>query len=377
MLYEGHGFLRWGRHGRPHAYTVGDPTSRARAVTHAHEDGMRRSARWIDDGPKRLDAVASATRRGAVPTAEQVLYQGMLQQRVALVGRLVQSMVMPLLRDDPRMDSERHRADAVDPADLAKALGILRAIRFVVDDMGDKDKEGILYVGQELEETVSAFVDRQLSRLFTIPIATAAPSGLVTQWAEINAALITSIPAQYLDEIAALIEGGVRAGTPTARLRDEIKARYGVTTSRANLIARDQTAKLTSQIQRHRHQSYGIEEYMWSTSGDSRVRQVHANLDGRIFRYDAPPVADKKGNRGHPGELWQCRCTGRPIRPQDDVAALKAEAIARKEREAGILSRSPTVQGQIPNRSGFSDWNRSRLRELRAGGQRARQAVGL
>lgn len=365
---EGAGVVSWGPRGRRHAFAQGDYPARAAALRKAHLDGLRRSMRWLDDG-RRSDAAAKGP-RGQVPRAQERQYEGMLLQRVALVGRLVSSMVLPELVE--------WRADAeYDPRRLVRALGLVRAIRSVLGDLGADDERGLRYLGNATEEKVSTSVDEQLTRLFTIPIATAAPSGLVDDWVQRNAQLITSIPTQYLNEIEELINRGVREGAPIRQLRDTIRGRFGVTRSRASLIARDQTAKLTGAIARHRHQRYGIEEYVWSTSGDGRVRQAHADLDGTVQRYDTPPVADSRGNTGHPGELWQCRCTARPIRPQDDVEGLRAEAVARQEREAQLLSQSPTVRGDIPNRSGFTDWNRARLRELRAGGNRARRAVGL
>jgi SPP1 gp7 family putative phage head morphogenesis protein len=167
----------------------------------------------------------------------------------------------------------------------------------------------------------------------------------------------------------------MRSGKPTLSLRDDIQARFGVHRNYASFLARDQTAKIAGRITQYQHQKYGIVEYQWSTSGDSRVRQEHANLDGSIQKWAEPPVADpKSGKRGHPGEVWQCRCTAIAVRPDADKAALLAAAEARKARELLILQASPTVRGEIPNYSGFSDWNAARIADLKRG---VRSAVGL
>lgn len=90
-------------------------------------------------------------------------------------------------------------------------------------------------------------------------------------------------------------------------LRDALLERGGVSESRAELIARDQTLKLNGAINQAHQRSVGVEAYIWSTSGDERVRDSHADLDGKTFAWSAPPEP------GHPGEDFQCRCVALPI----------------------------------------------------------------
>jgi hypothetical protein len=72
--------------------------------------------------------------------------------------------------------------------------------------------------------------------------------------------------------------------------------------------------------------------------------------------------------------VHNCRCVDEPVLPDEDVDALRAAAIARQEEELRILQSSPTVQGEIPNRSSYSNWNAKRIAALREG---TRAAVGL
>ena len=89
----------------------------------------------------------------------------------------------------------------------------------------------------------------------------------------------------------------------------EIQKVYGMDRRHAQLIARDQTAKLNGAITRRQQEDAGISEYIWSTSGDSRVRETHAALNNKRFKWNDPPVVDAKtGRRCHPGEDYQCRC---------------------------------------------------------------------
>lgn len=90
-------------------------------------------------------------------------------------------------------------------------------------------------------------------------------------------------------------------------IAEQIQAVTGVSESRADLIARDQVLKLNADISRNRQTSAGITRYVWTTSGDERVREEHAALEGQIFSWDSPPPP------GHPGEDIQCRCTAYPL----------------------------------------------------------------
>jgi SPP1 gp7 family putative phage head morphogenesis protein len=119
-----------------------------------------------------------------------------------------------------------------------------------------------------------------------------------------NVELIKSIPSEHLDKVRRAIDAGLTRGLDGSGLRAEILKIEGVTNSRAKLIARDQTQKLTAALNQSRQQSIGIDTYTWRASRDGRVRESHAANDGKVFRWDSPPP-----ETGHPGEDVNCRCT--------------------------------------------------------------------
>lgn len=132
------------------------------------------------------------------------------------------------------------------------------------------------------------------------------------KWVDENVSLIKTIPEDTLDKMRDIIYDGFTEGKTTTRIIKEIQHAYGVGRRRAELIARDQTAKLNGQIQRHQQQDAGITEYIWYTVGDSRVRKSHRELNGKKFSWNDPPDVGK-GRKCHPGEDYQCRCIGRPV----------------------------------------------------------------
>lgn len=68
-------------------------------------------------------------------------------------------------------------------------------------------------------------------------------------------------------------------------------------------------------INQLRQEDLGIEQYIWRSQDDAKVRDSHAAYDDRVFRWDDPPEG------GHPGEAHNCRCYAEPVAPalQDNV----------------------------------------------------------
>lgn len=123
-----------------------------------------------------------------------------------------------------------------------------------------------------------------------------------------NVALIKSIPSQSIAKVETIIRTSVEAGETSATLAKKIQKELRTTRNRAKLIARDQINKFTGALTELRQTAVGVEEYIWSTSRDERVRDSHRSKDGKIFDWKNPP-----SDTGHPGEDIQCRCVAIPV----------------------------------------------------------------
>lgn len=145
-------------------------------------------------------------------------------------------------------------------------------------------------------------------------------SVLLKQWVEDNVGLIKTLPQATLGNMRTAVLDGYMKGRTTGAIVKLIQKQYSIGRRRAQLIARDQIAKLNGQIAKKQQTDAGVEEYIWSTSGDSRVRESHAKLDGKRFRWDDPPIVDEKtGRRCHPMEDYQCRCVPIPVFDRDTI----------------------------------------------------------
>ena len=128
---------------------------------------------------------------------------------------------------------------------------------------------------------------------------------LIVQKIEENVKLIKSITPTILQNI---IQDFVSVPFDQQAIIDIINKNTKVGQSRAKFIARDQTSKLTGDLNVQRNLNIGVQKYKWSATMDNRTRQTHRENDGKVFRYDTPPA-----NTGHPGHDYNCRCTALPI----------------------------------------------------------------
>lgn len=88
-----------------------------------------------------------------------------------------------------------------------------------------------------------------------------------------------------------------------------IEKKYNISKNKAHFLAENETSILIAKYRQYRFQSEGINSYKWRTRGDGKVRQWHKELNGQIFTWDTPPIIDDKtGQKGHPGETYNCRC---------------------------------------------------------------------
>lgn len=154
-----------------------------------------------------------------------------------------------------------------------------------------------------------------------------------------NIQLIKSIRTQYLDKVQNAVMQAMVQGTLNKDLAEQLKKLGEDVESRAMLIARDQSSKLNAALTRARHEEVGIKKYMWSTSGDERVRESHAEKDGQIFEYTNPPA-----DTGHPGHDVNCRCVQIPVFDEVQAKAKAQETLSEPVKENLMLSVDKLVE---------------------------------
>ena len=282
----------------------------------------------------------------------ETMQRELLQSRWQFVFDLVMRVARASIREQSKQVEELKGdlSKRVDGVILPRRMdagpsvpAVIQAVRGMLDDIVEADVPGLELIGREIDEDTTDATDRELSRLFTIPIATHVPSQDVRAWVLANVDFSRSMLDKGLDALertADEVMRAVAAGKPTLDLAKEYQKRFDLTWNKASFLARDQTANLSAAIAQQRMESLGVEEYQWSTVGDSRVRQEHADLDGNIYKWSQPPVASDAGDRGHPGELWQC------LPGDTDVSLCHLARVAYRRWFSGDLAEIVTATGE-------------------------------
>lgn len=139
-----------------------------------------------------------------------------------------------------------------------------------------------------------------------------------------NSQLITSLAKTESDRVSNIVFQSLQDGDSYKTIQKKLESTIAVTKRHAKFIARDQTAKLNGSLTRLRMTDLGIDEFIWQTSGDERVRKSHAVLNGKRCKFDSPNVYfDEKskkwlskdninGDKTNPSQNFGCRCLALP-----------------------------------------------------------------
>lgn len=266
------------------------------------------------------------------PRATEREYEKMLDSVAVMVALAVSKHVLPLLGEPLTL----HRQDAIE--DIPESTGWFETLRQgFLRAAAEIRLEHILTRVRRFADEVSGFNKRQFHAVvrsaYGVDIFKSEPwlADVLKQWESENIKLIRSIPQQALERMHGKIVNAVRSGKLVRDIRDEIRAEYGVTKNRADLIANDQIGKLNGQLTQERQKGIGVKSYKWRGALDERERDAHVEREGKSFSWDKPP------EDGHPGEPIRCRCSAEPELPDlEDVEGLQFPLDAAPARDDSL-----------------------------------------
>lgn len=267
----------------------------------------------------------------AYPSAQERIYASALLVLVAMVRRESFALLQAAFEHDSAQYKKMLRSDSDSIESAISAIwarlqdGILKTQRIAVD------------VSQRVSDFNSSSWKKKVARALTgVDLFKNEPwlEPLLREWSSENSKLISSIHQQFLDKASKQASDAVRTGQSGASFRKLLQKEYDLTRARANLIARTEVAKLNGQITQSRNEWLGIDNYIWRTSADERVRRSHTVLEGKVCSWSDPSVykdseAEKVwksraalgGYIGHPGQDFQCRCDSEAIINLEEILA--------------------------------------------------------
>ena len=263
------------------------------------------------------------------PRAIELYFSQVLRR----VGRAIESAILDVVEPRiaefaaPESDEIKTKLDA--PAadgEPGAVRSILSAVRAEVGRVIENAKKDVHKASETAGKRAVTHSRKEFERL-KIKLRKTEPDfgPKIAEWRKENVTLIVSMSEKKVARIGKLLDN--LAGMRVETLRNAITESVGAVRRQAELIARDQVLKINAQITEDRQVAAGIEEYIWTCSGDERVRgrpdglypnaePSHWDLDGQRFKWSEPPVSGPNGMCGNPGEMFQCRCTAYPILPE-------------------------------------------------------------
>ena len=117
-----------------------------------------------------------------------------------------------------------------------------------------------------------------------------------------------------IPEMRRKVQQAVLEGYREIDVQKMLENEYGIMERKAKFLAQNETSIMLAQIKKVHYSAMGFDSFMWHTILDARERPLHRLLNGTIHRFDNPPVIDERtGQRGLPGETYNCRCDLTPI----------------------------------------------------------------
>lgn len=248
-------------------------------------------------------------RRRGYPLAVERAYQVELSKYFRKFNKIIKEIILAQV---PQIKSQAQRElglkfDAYDD-ELDRVFEQARLK--VTQDLPDDDLERIIRrKGLEVNQANKEAFNAQYQSVVGVDYFATEPwlNPKTNAFVKSNVRLITKLKEESFGRVAEAVNRGVSRGNTLKSITEEVQKAANVTKGRAKLIARDQVSSLNAEITKIRQKDAGLNKYVWSTSLDERVRDEHANNEGRVFSWDDPPP------EGHPGEDINCRCVALPF----------------------------------------------------------------
>jgi len=276
------------------------------ADTPARRELIRRAReRMQEQGRRGLQRRPPRPRR---PEQEIRTYRARLRDIARAMEREIRDRVFPEI--DRLINEAGTREDAVRADDWPEAIAnLFEATRTSIRPSEEDAKRTADQLSDKVEQNATEEQQRAIRAVIGV-----APSfvddeqigAILNSWKRQNGAFITRFTDDEVQDAQNIVSRGVRRGTSTKDLKDSLRRQFRISDNRAQRIARTEISQLNAQITKQREKELGIEQFIWRTAGDERVRDQHEEWNGRKFAWDDPPDGVV------PGEPVNCRCSASP-----------------------------------------------------------------
>ena len=178
-------------------------------------------------------------------------------------------------------------------------------------------KEMAKWLADSVQKRTQKDVMNQLKKMgFALtPHYTGAEKKLIKDFVAESVSLIKTIPQTFLKEVQENVKKAFERGGDRAAIKEAIENKIDHplvhnAERRAELIAKDQTQKVTQDFARANAQAYGATKARWiHIPGEKTSRITHIQMDGEEFDINVGLYDPDVGENVLPGQLIYCMCT--------------------------------------------------------------------
>lgn len=119
---------------------------------------------------------------------------------------------------------------------------------------------------------------------------------------------------ERIPEMRRKVQDIVLQGYRPDKVQELLEKEYGIASRKAKFLAQNETSIMLAEYKKSTYKEMGFNKFIWKTITDGRERELHKQLNNTTWSYDDPPIIDERtGQRGLPGETYNCRCEAIPF----------------------------------------------------------------
>lgn len=188
----------------------------------------------------------------------------------------------------------------------------------ILDDAGNEIKKNVKKV-TTIEVNLTQNQKEQIAKTYTENM-----QFYVKDWTQ-----------ERITEMRKKVQEIVLAGYRPEMIQKMLETEYGIASRKAKFLAQNETTIMLSAFKKAKYQEMGFDKFIWHTIIDGKERELHKQLNNTTWSFDDPPIIDERtGERGLPGQTYNCRCEMTPFR--DSTLFGYSNTLSRDESESKL-----------------------------------------
>lgn len=247
-------------------------------------------------------------------------FSNKISKELELLGAKYSKYKKAYLLDKSKVPVEILGAIDINKAKVSgKVLAIQTFLSFALDELNKKEKiltfdTLINSIMLNLQERVYKNAENKKIELISPKLTDFKANEIAQRYTENLDFWVKDWTKENITRMREVVGQMAIEGKSRNEVAEYISKEFGIAQRHAVFLARNETAIATTSYLEAKYKEEGFTFFRWHTNIDGRERPLHKELNGKIFRFDEPPIIDERtGQRGLPGETYNCRCTMSPM----------------------------------------------------------------